>query len=96
MGTVTSTLAIPDSYPIFDLNVRLKITHKNDDHLDVFLIAPDGTRVELAHEAFARHGASGAAYRDALAGPEGWPRILGRYAASVQPAETAPWAALTT
>ena len=30
-----------------DLNVTLNMTHTRDEDLDVFLIAPDGTRVEL-------------------------------------------------
>ena len=46
-GTVTSTLTIPDSLTIDDVNVELDITHSSDQDLDVFLIAPDGTRVEL-------------------------------------------------
>jgi uncharacterized protein YndB with AHSA1/START domain len=38
-----------------------------------------GTRVELEHRAFARHGDAGAAYREALASPQGWPYILDRF-----------------
>jgi subtilisin-like proprotein convertase family protein len=47
MGKETSTLTITDTGPIVDLNVKLNITHPYDPDLDVFLIAPDGTRVEL-------------------------------------------------
>lgn len=39
-----------------------------------------GTRVELEHRAFERHGEETAGYRDALASPQGWPYILDRYA----------------
>jgi len=46
-STVTSTLVVEDSGMIGDLNVKLDITHGVDSDLDVFLIAPDGTRVEL-------------------------------------------------
>jgi uncharacterized protein YndB with AHSA1/START domain len=44
---------------------------------------PDGgTQVVLEHRGFERHGPDGAAYREALAAPRGWPWILGRYAAA--------------
>jgi len=46
-GTETSILTIADTGPIVDLNVKLNISHPYDADLDVFLIAPDGTRVEL-------------------------------------------------
>jgi len=46
-GTTTSTLEIVDTGAIIDLNVKLNISHTWDGNLDIFLIAPDGTRVEL-------------------------------------------------
>lgn len=39
-----------------------------------------GTRVELEHRGFERHGAGAAEYRDALGSERGWPWILSRYA----------------
>jgi subtilisin-like proprotein convertase family protein len=45
--TVNSTIAISQSGPIMDINVRLNIIHTYDADLDVFLIGPDATRVEL-------------------------------------------------
>ena len=45
--TITSELEILDEGSVADLNVELDITHTFDADLDVFLIAPDGTRVEL-------------------------------------------------
>ena len=45
--TITSSLAIAPTGRILDLNVRVNITHGWDEDLDVFLIAPDGTRTEL-------------------------------------------------
>ena len=45
---------------------------------------PSGTRVELEHRAFDRHGDAGGAYRNAMASPQGWPRLLDRYAASLR------------
>ena len=46
-GTLTSTISVPDSYFTADVNVTVNMTHTRDEDLDVFLIAPDGTRVEL-------------------------------------------------
>jgi len=46
-GTTTSTLVIANSGTISDLNVKLDISHSWDEDLDVYLIAPDSTRVEL-------------------------------------------------
>ena len=46
-GTYTSSLTVSPTGNILDLNVRVNITHGWDEDLDVFLIAPDGTRTEL-------------------------------------------------
>jgi hypothetical protein len=46
--------------------------------------AGSGTRVELEHRAFARHGDAGGAYRHAMASPQGWPLILDRFAANLR------------
>lgn len=53
--TVTSAIDIGDSYAIGDLNVNLDITHTWDGDVKAYLIAPDGTRVEL----FTSVGSSG-------------------------------------
>ncbi|MCG7851363.1 MAG: proprotein convertase P-domain-containing protein, partial [Methanosarcinaceae archaeon] len=45
---VTSSLNVPDSLTIIDLNVKLDITMPgNNADLNVYLIGPDGTQVEL-------------------------------------------------
>lgn len=46
-GTTMSTLAVIDTGTIVDIDVKLNINHESDGNLDVFLFAPDGTRVEL-------------------------------------------------
>ena len=38
---------MPDTFLITDLNVKLDITQARDSDLVVFLIAPDGTRIQL-------------------------------------------------
>lgn len=40
-----------------------------------------GTQVALEHRGFERHGEGGGEYRAALASEQGWPHILGLYAA---------------
>ena len=48
LGTVTSNLTVSDVYSLSDVNVTgLSINHKWDADLDVFLIAPSTTQVEL-------------------------------------------------
>lgn len=46
-GTTTSTLEIDEAGPIDNVDVELDITFIWDEDLDVYLVAPDGTRVEL-------------------------------------------------
>ena len=45
--TIDSNMVISQSAFITDINVKLNITHGFDSDLDVFLIAPDTTRIEL-------------------------------------------------
>ncbi|MFO0892968.1 MAG: Calx-beta domain-containing protein [Isosphaeraceae bacterium] len=47
LGTYTSSLAVTPTGTILDLNIRVNIQHDWDEDLDVTLIAPDGTRIEL-------------------------------------------------
>lgn len=47
LKTITSSIIVQDTIAIADVNVQLDITHTRVDDLDVFLIGPDGTRVEL-------------------------------------------------
>ena len=58
-GTVTqplnSTINVPDSFPVAGVSVQLNITDANDPDLEAYLIAPDGTTVEL----FKNVGATG-------------------------------------
>jgi subtilisin family serine protease len=56
LGTVTSTLDVPDSLRVTDLAVQLDISHTWDSDLSATLIAPDGTHVQL----FSGVGSSGA------------------------------------
>lgn len=57
--TITSTLTFPGAGTITDVNVTLgNITHTYDADLDITLIAPDGTRVELTSD----NGAGGDNY----------------------------------
>jgi len=42
----------------------------------------DGTRVELEHRGFERHGEGGAEYARMLGSAQGWPLLLGRFVAA--------------
>jgi sugar lactone lactonase YvrE/subtilisin-like proprotein convertase family protein len=53
--TITSTITLPDSFTIYDLNVVLTIAHGKDSDLTVSLTGPDKTSVTL----FAGVGGSG-------------------------------------
>ncbi|MDY6990524.1 MAG: proprotein convertase P-domain-containing protein [Thermodesulfobacteriota bacterium] len=44
----TSTITSCNALEIVDVNVQLDINHTFDADLDIFLIAPDGTRIELS------------------------------------------------
>ena len=46
-GVVRSVIEVAEKDTIADLDVQLQITHTHDDHLNVFLIGPEGQRVEL-------------------------------------------------
>jgi hypothetical protein len=48
----------------------------------------DRTRIEIEHRHFDRHGDGAAAYREAMASAEGWPRLLDRYAGMFAAAAT--------
>jgi subtilisin-like proprotein convertase family protein len=45
--TITSTVNVGGSFTLTDVNVTLSIAHTWDSDLDVFLISPQGARVEL-------------------------------------------------
>jgi subtilisin-like proprotein convertase family protein len=44
---VLSQIVVSETNTVLDVNVKLNITHTFDGDLDIFLIAPNGTRVEL-------------------------------------------------
>lgn len=63
LSTVNSTLAVSGfSGTIKDLNVKLNISHTFDADLDVFLISPLGTRIEL----FTDVGSSGVNFTNTI------------------------------
>ena len=47
LGTIVSTLNVADDFLISDVDVEVTLAHTWNADLDVYLIAPDGTRVEL-------------------------------------------------
>ncbi len=47
LSTVLSTITVPNSFSVADVNVTLNIGHSWDSDLDVFLVSPTAARVEL-------------------------------------------------
>jgi uncharacterized repeat protein (TIGR01451 family) len=60
--TFTSSVTVPDTDTVLDVNVRLNATHTYDGDLDIFLIGPDSTRVELTTD----NGDSGENFVDTI------------------------------
>jgi len=50
LSTINSTLSVGDHLAITDVNVRLSLTHSYDSDLDIFLLSPFGTLVELTSD----------------------------------------------
>lgn len=47
-GTYNTTINVPESYVITDVNVTVNISHTWNEDLDIYLISPSGTTVELS------------------------------------------------
>ncbi|MBU3822841.1 proprotein convertase P-domain-containing protein [Flavobacteriaceae bacterium XHP0103] len=47
-GTYNTTITVPDSYVLTDVNVTVNISHTWNEDLDIYLISPTGTTVELS------------------------------------------------
>ena len=48
VSTIQSSLVVSDTGVASDVNVRIRLNHTFDADLDIFLIGPDGTTVELS------------------------------------------------
>lgn len=48
LGTIQPTIVVPDTGIVGDLDVRIRLNHTFDGDLDIFLVGPDGTTVELS------------------------------------------------
>lgn len=53
---VSKTIGAAEAVVIDDVNVTVDIAHARQDNLDLFLVAPDGTRVELFTDVGGRSG----------------------------------------
>ena len=75
-GVTESTIEISDNGTIEDLNVQINLTHTWDSDLDITLIAPDGTVVELTSD----NGSFGDNYTNTLFDDEALTDITSGYA----------------
>jgi subtilisin-like proprotein convertase family protein len=60
--TLDSTTEITETGAVADVNVGLSLTHTYDGDLDIFLVGPDGTRVELSTD----NGGTGENFTDTI------------------------------
>jgi subtilisin-like proprotein convertase family protein len=60
--TITSTIDVAEAELVVDVNVGLSLTHTYDGDLDIFLVGPDGTRVELCTD----NGGTGENFTDTV------------------------------
>ena len=60
--TITSDLVITDNGTVTDVDVGLTLTHTYTGDLDIFLVGPDGTRVELSTD----NGGTGEDFTDTI------------------------------
>ena len=61
-STITSTIDIGEVATVADVDVGLSLTHTYDGDLDIFLIGPEGTRVELSTD----NGGTGEDFTDTI------------------------------
>jgi subtilisin-like proprotein convertase family protein len=59
---VSSSVVVSDINTVTDVNVRIDITHTFDGDLDIYLIGPNGTQIELSTD----NGGSGENYTDTV------------------------------
>jgi subtilisin-like proprotein convertase family protein len=71
--TITSNIDVTDTATVTDVDVGLTLTHTYDGDLDIFLIGPDGTRVELSTD----NGGSGENFTDTVFDDEAATPITG-------------------
>jgi uncharacterized repeat protein (TIGR01451 family) len=71
--TFTSALTVAEEETVLDVDVRLNITHTYDGDLDIFLIGPNGTRVELTSD----NGGTGENFIDTIFDDEAPTSITG-------------------
>src|SRR5439155_1512623 len=70
-GTLLSDVVVSDSYTVGDVNVRLDINHPFDADLDISLVGPDGTSVDLASDL----GGAGDSYANTLFNDQAVPSV---------------------
>lgn len=77
-GTITSAITVADTGTVTDVNVTIgSLAHTSDRDLDIFLIAPNGTRIELSTD----NGNTGDNYTNTVFDDEAGSAIAGGSAA---------------
>jgi Proprotein convertase P-domain len=87
-STAQSTISVPDGGAVFGIDVRIRLNHTFDEDLAIYLIAPDGTTVELATNV----GGSGANFGSGATGCGGTFTVFNDSVPAIIPAFSAPFA----
>ncbi len=88
LTTVDIPLNVPDTGGVTDVNVRIRLNHTFDGDLNISLIGPDGTAVDLS----SGNGAGGDNFGSGANDCSGQPTIFDDSAAALITAGTAPFA----
>lgn len=88
VGTTEVSISVSDVGVVSDINVRVRLNHTFDGDIDMFLVAPDGTTVELSTD----NGGAGANYGSGANDCSGTKTIFDDSAASSITAGAAPFA----
>ena len=88
LSTIEVPITVVDTGVVSDVNVRIRLDHTFDADLDIFLVSPDGTTVELSTD----NGSSGNNFGSGTNDCSGTPTVFDDSAAASITSGTVPFA----